>query len=182
MKYVMLIDKEGRHVPILFPDSLVHLHVAEVISRRVVRGGKVLSAGFASVGEVQTAGRSESLDVEGRELDAGYIMGGDAVAYMPEPIVGNLLAGMRKRRKPRALVRLASELGPEPVPTHGGLAFVVHWKLSIEGVLLAQESIRRHWIDHLKQREVYTQIEHAPSGMKFLFEELSEKFEAPEET
>jgi hypothetical protein len=105
MKYVMLEDSEGRKIPIIFPDALVHRDVAEtfklIITRTTkgrIKGLKFVSAGFVSVGtDVASFGESESMNLKSKETDAAYIVAGDAGAYMPEIMVSGLLARIKAR-------------------------------------------------------------------------------------
>lgn len=185
MKYILLEDHNGRHLPILFPDSLTHIDMKEAVcrSRRLIDGPSMpISAGFVGLTGVTTTGYSESLDLQSREVDAGYIFGGDAVAFMPNTIVFGLLERMRAQaaRKPKGRVELAANQSPEPVNTHGGLAVATYWELTVEGVVIGKESSRRHWVTDPKQRAKYATEEFAPSHLKALRDELAAKFEAAE--
>lgn len=177
MKYILLENMDGRHIPIMFPDSLTHIDMKEAVcrSRRLVDGPtRVVSAGFVGLTGVTTSGYSESLDVQSRDVDAGYIMGGDAVAFMPSPIVGNLVARMRKQeaKRPKARVELTSKQSPEPVNTHGGLAVATYWELAVEGVVIAKDSDRRNWETNAKKRARWGNMEFAPPHMKELYDQL----------
>jgi len=98
MKYIMFEDAEGRKMPVIFPELLVHADVAKVIQRAMPNPVKIKSAGFVILGaDVHTHGESETLGVKGRDIDAAYIVSGDAGAYMPEMMVEGILKTIRSR-------------------------------------------------------------------------------------
>lgn len=74
MKYVMLRVKNGlleRDVPIIFPDMLVHKHVADVMCEHLRRAHMVdsvrpVSAGEVNVDEVTCHGESTTLKLSSR--------------------------------------------------------------------------------------------------------------------
>lgn len=96
MKYIMLQTAEGAKLPVLFPETLVHSDVADVMGRLVdiSRGSKALgrkrtrvaSAGFVGIeGKLTVSGKSESLgDIQSNPLDSARIMAGASVEYMPD--------------------------------------------------------------------------------------------------
>lgn len=106
MKYVMLEDTEGRKIPIIFPDHLVHADVAMVMcklinTRQKVRVGPT-SAGFISVGvDIQTHGESETLGLKSKPTDTDYIIAGDAGALMPEFMIAGLVQRIKARAAPK---------------------------------------------------------------------------------
>jgi hypothetical protein len=70
MKYIMFQTEDGQHMPVMFPDRLVHADVARSLERAFVlgemRGVKPVSAGFCDVEAVAMHGTSESLSLESR--------------------------------------------------------------------------------------------------------------------
>lgn len=99
MKYIMLTSDDGQHIPILFPDFMVHEDVAKAICRLMAQTSKTYitptSAGFVSLGDVVTHGESESIGVKSTEIDAAYIEFGDAVSFMPEEMLRPLLGKLK---------------------------------------------------------------------------------------
>lgn len=96
MKYVMLLDSTGAHYPFIFPEILSHDEVALHCKRAVPNPSTLMSAGFYHNG--QTYGKSESLGVGSRTIDAVYIRFGTSVMYMPETLLEPLF-GKFKREK-----------------------------------------------------------------------------------
>jgi hypothetical protein len=85
MKYIMFAKKLGsmtHHIPIIFPDVCVHLHIAEVMSvLPEMKGYKPVSAGQITL-PLEVIGRkfslvvnggSETLKLESRSIDAEII-------------------------------------------------------------------------------------------------------------
>lgn len=112
MKYIMLETAEGAKLPILFPDLLTHCHVAGAmqlvvdtldprkdlrprqLDRMLEEGSaRVASAGFVALDPiVSVSGESESLGgVKSIPMDAGRIMLGEAVQFMPDEMIAHLL-------------------------------------------------------------------------------------------
>ena len=113
MKYVMLETRGGLKLPIIFPDFLVHAHVAGAMQQVMLAmsstdkqfhenrlqamlddanfrgvGAKLMSAGFVGFTGVTVSGESESLGgVKSRPSDAGRILMGDSVMLMPDDVV-----------------------------------------------------------------------------------------------
>lgn len=85
MKYVMFRIEQGygneriiRHVPIIFPDNMVHKDVADRIARSVMGGfngpAHPVSAGEITLGEISCHGHSETLGLKSAgERDARVI-------------------------------------------------------------------------------------------------------------
>lgn len=72
MKYVMLLidGRIKRHVPIIFPDLLAHIDVANAMQDGIVpelKNAKVVSAGDFDVISGEASGRSVSLNIDSRE-------------------------------------------------------------------------------------------------------------------
>lgn len=112
MKYIMLETDEGLKLPIIFPDILTHCFVAGAMQLVVdtldpkkdlrprqlddllKRGtAKPISAGFINLGAgMTTHGESESLGgVKSKPSDAGRILMGDAVQFMPDAMVEQIM-------------------------------------------------------------------------------------------
>lgn len=93
MKYIMLQTTDGQKLPVIFPEALVHVHVAAVMTRMVERSfnrpAAVVSAGFVTFGDkVKVHGESESLDnLKSNPLDAMRIVSGASVAHMPDAVL-----------------------------------------------------------------------------------------------
>lgn len=71
MKYIMLkLEDQCKNIPVIFPDILVHAHVAAAITRTLemqgVRGAKVVSAGKIDITAHGAGGESETLCIESR--------------------------------------------------------------------------------------------------------------------
>lgn len=110
MKYIMLEAPDGQKLPVIFPDCLVHAHVAgamqmvvdtldprkdlrpKQLDAMLERGSaKVTGAGFVGFDIVSTSGKSESLGgVKSSAVDAARIMMGDSVSRMPDAMVAML--------------------------------------------------------------------------------------------
>lgn len=79
MKYVMFKTPDGRHIPIIFPDALVHADVAIMIHDsehvRSVYGGALapVSAGTYSSFGGTAAGSSETLEIASHPDDERHI-------------------------------------------------------------------------------------------------------------
>lgn len=102
MKYIMLEDIEGRKIPIIFPDHIVHADMAKLACNLIARQQKAIvqpiAAGFISIGtDIMTFGESETLKLKSRTADAAYIVAGEAGQYMPEIMVSGLLARIKAR-------------------------------------------------------------------------------------
>ena len=75
-KYIMFHDeKNNREMPVIFHNEMVHGETADGIrmANRHLRHIKPVSAGFVSLSVVSTFGRSETLDKESRDYDAGIM-------------------------------------------------------------------------------------------------------------
>lgn len=109
MKYVMLETADGQKLPIIFPESLVHADVADVVGRLVDRTltkqlGKrralPKSAGFIAIHDCDVSGASESLGgVASHYLDAARIMAGASVTHMPDILLAPIAHMMGKSQK-----------------------------------------------------------------------------------
>lgn len=116
MKYIMLETEDGRKLPIIFPDCLVHSLVAGAIQlavdamnpkkdlrpqqcERLLRDGStaVFSAGFIGLGlDVTCHGESESLGgLKSAPADAARIMVGEAGQFMPDDMIELLSERLR---------------------------------------------------------------------------------------
>jgi hypothetical protein len=105
MKYIMLEDTNGRKIPIIFPDHLVHADMAKAVGSVLARSQKALTmpvgAGFINLGtDISVSGESETLSLQSREIDAAYIIAGEAGQYMAEPMMAGLMERI-KARKPK---------------------------------------------------------------------------------
>jgi hypothetical protein len=118
MKYIVLETKDGARLPIIFPEMLTHCFVAGAMQlvldtldpKKDLRpkqldallsagGHPVVSAGFVALDVARIHGKSESLgDLESNPADAGRIVLGDAVQFMPDEMVQMLLAKLGKMR------------------------------------------------------------------------------------
>jgi len=81
MKYIVLSVPMGpnlsREMPIIFPDALVHIDVAEVLTRLPeLRHAKPVSAGFVNSMELSPAchGESTTLKLKSRGEDDDWLM------------------------------------------------------------------------------------------------------------
>ena len=83
----MFMAASGRHVPILFPEYLVHSEVAETVIRCFPEPADVLSAGFYNPATYETFGESETLRCASRPVDAAYIVLGDAASMTAAPMI-----------------------------------------------------------------------------------------------
>lgn len=106
MKYIMMKDCiSDRHIPVLFPDYLIHERVAASMEREIERSMKTvvktISAGFVFIinDEFVTHGRSESLNMESRKIDGVYMTLGDAAAFMTENFAGHMLHRLKDVKK-----------------------------------------------------------------------------------
>lgn len=76
MKYIMFLDtKTESHIPIIFPNRLVHQDVAEHLDFMLLRHDievELVSAGFWNKTN-GCHGKSETLDLESREIDTEII-------------------------------------------------------------------------------------------------------------
>lgn len=100
MKYVMMLTLAGQRLPILFPEHLVHAHVADDMRRRILRDTKQpagpVSAGFVSFKEgLSVYGESDTLGLKSRPIDAAYIALGAPVAFMPEDVLAVMWEKLR---------------------------------------------------------------------------------------
>lgn len=74
MKYVMFKLPDGRELPVLFPEALVHADVAAALRRvRELRLAVPVAAGTAQMVCLVTCGRSETLNRESRREDRDAI-------------------------------------------------------------------------------------------------------------
>lgn len=101
MKYVMLETSEGKKLPFLFPEELVHADFAHLMIRLVKiqtkQSCRVISAGFVEPGlDVTVHGESESIGIKSQHSDAAYIALGAAISMMPSYMVGDLLLKAKK--------------------------------------------------------------------------------------
>jgi hypothetical protein len=69
MKYVMLRLDGGELLPLLFPESMQHSHIAQSVPATVVSAGYV----HLEDGKIIAGGASSSLDVVSREEDSEII-------------------------------------------------------------------------------------------------------------
>lgn len=102
MKYIMFETTEGRHMPFLFPEDLVHANVARVMAQLILRDTNQLAApstaGFVAIGNgTQAFGESETLKLKSSPADSAYIILGKAVEYMPDIVVQQMLEKVRGR-------------------------------------------------------------------------------------
>lgn len=97
MKYIMMETAEGKRLPFIFPESMVHAYVAlmakELIAIASKQPAKCVSAGFvAGIGlDIMTHGNSETLGLDSNPVDAAYIALGEAVAMMPPELMPGLM-------------------------------------------------------------------------------------------
>lgn len=92
MKYVMFGTTTGRKFAVIFPDHLVHAHVAKYIANLSFAAhnepATAVSGGFIALGdEVKVMGESESLKLKSTEVDALRIMIGESVSSMPDEML-----------------------------------------------------------------------------------------------
>ncbi len=74
MKYIMLVNEEGRHLPIIFPEELIHKEVYQAVSRiRTVHPFMPRSAGFTQLMVLNADGESETLGIKSHPQDAMLI-------------------------------------------------------------------------------------------------------------
>lgn len=126
MKYIVLEMEDGRRLPILFPECLVHAHVAGAIQRAIlamgnspeqqfherqcaarleaavhgVEGAKPVSAGFASIQDVVVHGKSETLgDLVCNPADRGRMILGDSISHCEDEVVEAMFALWRSQKR-----------------------------------------------------------------------------------
>jgi hypothetical protein len=101
MKYIMFEDAEGRKVPVIFPENYVHVEVARAMQSRRISPVPVMPirAGFVNLGtDVTVYGESETLGIKSKDIDAAFIMGGDAISMMPDIFALNLIGKLKERK------------------------------------------------------------------------------------
>lgn len=102
MKYVMLETDNGAKLPFIFPESLVHSDMADILRFALCRNNifaAVVSAGFVELEKCTTHGNSESLKgLAPAPVDAIRMQFGDAIAFMPDEIVGVLAKQLKEVR------------------------------------------------------------------------------------
>jgi hypothetical protein len=103
MKYIMLEDTEGRKIPIIFPEHLVHADMATMVRGLLARSQKAIAmpvgAGFIHLGtDISVSGESETLNLQSRVIDAAYIIAGEAGQYMPELMMSGLIERIKARQ------------------------------------------------------------------------------------
>lgn len=104
MKYIMLETDEGKKIPFVFPNELVHADVADLMCRlvsvRTNQYARPISAGFVELGfDTTVHGESETLSLKSNDSDAAYLALGDSVNMMPDYVVGQLLEKAKSKRK-----------------------------------------------------------------------------------
>lgn len=104
MKYVMFGTTTGRKFAVIFPDHLVHAHVAKYIANLSFAAHKepatAVSAGFVNPGdELSVSGESESLKLKSDPVDAIRIMIGESVSSMPDSILAPLWKQVEDARR-----------------------------------------------------------------------------------
>jgi hypothetical protein len=69
MKYIIFISKDGRQeIPIIFPNNLVHLEVAQAMSKLVGTSRVVAAGEFSSLAiDAECNGKSTTIGVKSRE-------------------------------------------------------------------------------------------------------------------
>lgn len=128
MKYVVLETEDGRRLPIIFPDVLVHAHVAGAIQQAILamgsqdkqfherqlqgrleaavhglEGAKPVSAGFVAVHDAVVHGRSESLgDLASNPADRARIVLGDSIGHSDDAMAQQMFALWEHRQATRA--------------------------------------------------------------------------------
>lgn len=75
MKYIMFQTKDGRKIPIIFPNFMVHSEVADKLKTifSLTNSVKVVSAGEIKISVSNCSGKSETLGVGVRKGDATLI-------------------------------------------------------------------------------------------------------------
>lgn len=92
MKYIILYDEiRDQHIPLIFPDMLVHADVAKSITRALPNPTYPVAAGEISVGILgyECHGFSETLKLQSRPQDASIINSMDychGLMHDPTPI------------------------------------------------------------------------------------------------
>lgn len=81
MKYVILEDDAGGKWPFLFPDTLAHSDVANLLQRLIPAPTVPYSAGFW--GDKTAHGHSDSLGLKPPPGDEAYILLGLPVSHLP---------------------------------------------------------------------------------------------------
>lgn len=125
MKYIVLETENGRRLPILFPECLVHAHVAGAIQQAILamgrrdqqfherqcaarleaavhglEGAKPVSAGFASIQDVVVHGKSETLgDLACNSADRGRMILGDSISHSEDEVVEAMFALWRSQKR-----------------------------------------------------------------------------------
>lgn len=108
MKYVMMLTDNGQHMPIIFPEALVHatmaMMAAAAIEVTVNSKATAISAGFVNIAgnDVTVHGESESMGgMKSNPLDAIRIMIGDSVAFMPNEMLTPLFGKLKESKVER---------------------------------------------------------------------------------
>lgn len=113
MKYIMIETPGGLKLPIIFPDVLTHAFVAGAMQLAVdtlrashdlrprqcedllKRGdNKPISAGFVTLSKVHVSGRSETLNLDSKPIDAERIRLSGTVEAMPDAVVARTAQAM----------------------------------------------------------------------------------------
>lgn len=104
MKYIMIETQDGAKLPFIFPEAVTHQFMAAVCQHIVHRELKsdrsvTVSAGFVGMGnDITVTGESESLGgLKHNPADAGRIMFGAAVQFMPDSMVDMLFEKLMEK-------------------------------------------------------------------------------------
>lgn len=102
MKYVMIELETGQKLPFIFPEAINHdimaRHIGRAIGEQLRQHSVALNAGFVAIDECGVAGDSETLKLSSNPTDAGRMMLGHAVAFMPDSLVDMMVKKLEEKR------------------------------------------------------------------------------------
>lgn len=98
MKYVILRANDGRCVPVIFPDFIVHADMALALDKIFVHGSQVEAAGFVTLGGDTTVhGESETCELKAQDIDAAKLAFGEVAGHAPDAVLASLWAQYKLR-------------------------------------------------------------------------------------
>jgi hypothetical protein len=102
MKYIMLETIDGQRVPFIFPEWMTHydvsLYMRIMITTLHNKLSTAVTAGFITLGDITTHGKSESLELKSSPADADRILIGDSCAFMPDFMIAPLARKLKERK------------------------------------------------------------------------------------
>lgn len=99
MKYIMVKDISGRVMPLIFPEHGVHLDAVRAMGQLMNVPVAPVSAGFVNFTRLpEVSGRSETLKLSAKTVDAHRMFFGDAVAFVDDGTVFSTYEKLRGRK------------------------------------------------------------------------------------